>query len=72
MTLTASVAIVGGGLAGLHAAGLLEQAGIGNVVLLESRQRIGGRLLSLPAEPSTTVRGRFDLGATWVWPGMQA
>lgn len=72
MTLTASVEIVGGGLAGLHAAGLLEQAGIGDVVLLESRSQIGGRLLSLPAEPSAAVRGRFDLGATWVWPGMQA
>lgn len=72
MTLTASVAIVGGGLAGLHAAGLLEQAGIGDVVLLESRGRIGGRLLSLPAEASAAVRGRFDLGASWVWPGMQA
>ena len=72
MTLTASVAIVGGGLAGLHAASLLERAGIGDVVLLESRGQIGGRLLSLPAEPSAAVRGRFDLGATWVWPGMQA
>lgn len=72
MTLTASVAIVGGGLAGLHAAVLLERAGIGDVVLLESREQIGGRLLSLPAGPSDAVRGHFDLGATWIWPGMQA
>lgn len=72
MTLTASVAIVGGGLAGLHAAGLMEQAGIGDVVLLESRSLIGGRLLSLPDGPLAAVRGHFDLGATWVWPGMQA
>lgn len=72
MTLTASVAVVGGGLAGLHAASLLEQAGIGDVVLFESRSQIGGRLLSLPATPSAAVRGHFDLGATWVWPGMQA
>jgi len=72
VTLTPRVAIVGGGLAGLHAAGLLERAGICDVVLLESRGQIGGRLLSLPAGPSVAVRGHFDLGATWVWPGMQA
>jgi len=72
MTLTTTVAIVGGGLAGLHAAGLLERAGVGDVVLLESRSQLGGRLLSLPKGPLTAVRGRFDLGATWVWPGVQA
>ena len=65
MALTAQVAIVGGGLAGLHAAVLLEERGI-DYVLLEARPAPGGRLQSEPHGSS-----RFDLGATWYWPEFQ-
>jgi monoamine oxidase len=66
-------AIVGGGLAGLHAAWLLEQAGEDHL-LLEGRDRLGGRLLSVSAAPGVDPAGRvgaFDLGATWFWPSVQ-
>lgn len=61
------VAIVGGGLSGLYAAMLLEERGIHDYLLLEARERFGGRILS---EPSTAA-DRFDLGATWFWPALQ-
>ncbi|AOM84097.1 flavin monoamine oxidase family protein [Salisediminibacterium beveridgei] len=60
------IMIVGAGLSGLHAASLLTSRGIPCQVL-ESRDRLGGRILS------ETVKGRadlgtFDLGPTWFWP----
>lgn len=58
----AEVVVVGAGPAGLRAAGLLRAAGR-DVVLLEARDRVGGRLLSAPSG-----QRRFDLGATWFWP----
>ncbi|MDN5681700.1 MAG: NAD(P)-binding protein [Ewingella sp.] len=61
------VAIVGGGLSGLYAAALLEQAGV-DYLLIEGREHAGGRIQSLHAGDETQ---RFDLGATWVWPTFQ-
>lgn len=63
-----SVLIVGGGLAGLTAAHLLQRAGIG-FVLLEARDRLGGRILSVDATGAPSADG-FDLGPSWFWPGM--
>ena len=60
------VAIVGGGIAGLYAAVRLLEHGIDDIVLLEGRDRIGGRVLSAPGNTQ-----RYDLGATWYWPAMQ-
>jgi monoamine oxidase len=57
------VAIVGGGIAGLVAATRLTEAGV-SCTVLESQDRVGGRLLS-----HISSAGRFDLGATWYWPG---
>ncbi len=57
------VVVVGAGISGLFAATRLRGAGL-TCAVLESRDRVGGRLLShdCPA-------GRFDLGATWFFPG---
>lgn len=52
------VVIVGGGISGLATAHGLLDAGL-RAVILEARERTGGRLLGSP----------FDLGASWFWPG---
>jgi monoamine oxidase len=57
------VVIVGAGICGLRAASLLCARGDTSVAVLEARDRVGGRLLSLPREGGTV-----DLGATWHWP----
>lgn len=67
------IGIVGGGLAGVHAAGLLERAGA-DYLLFEGRDRLGGRLLTVSPEQGGEpgrCTGSFDLGATWYWPAMQ-
>jgi len=58
------VAIVGAGLAGLEAARRLEAAGR-SVLVLEARDRVGGRTLSHTLESGHVV----DLGAQWIGPG---
>ena len=71
------VAIIGAGLSGLYAAHLLQQAGIGEFVVFEARDLLGGRILCLPAPGSAPSAGtpqtadRFDLGPTWFWPAYQ-
>ncbi|MCZ4093321.1 flavin monoamine oxidase family protein [Sinorhizobium psoraleae] len=64
-----SILIVGGGLAGLTAARLLHRAGV-DFKLLEARDRLGGRILSVDATGEPSGDG-FDLGPSWFWPGMQ-
>ena len=63
------VAIVGGGLAGLHAGRLLNAAGIA-FQLVEARDRLGGRILSID-ETGKNSSDALDLGPAWFWPGMQ-
>lgn len=63
------VAIVGGGLAGLVAAAALERSKT-DYVVIEARDRLGGRILSVD-ETGKPERGGFDLGPSWVWPQMQ-
>jgi len=67
----ACIAIIGGGLSGLHAAWLLEQAGHRDYLLLEARDALGGRIVSCPDAPASRATARFDLGATWFWPTLQ-
>ncbi|MDE2349917.1 MAG: FAD-dependent oxidoreductase [Gammaproteobacteria bacterium] len=57
--------IVGAGLAGLALAGTMTDRG-GDVVVLEARTRIGGRVLT-----HATAAGAYDLGPAWIWPAMQ-
>jgi monoamine oxidase len=63
------VAIIGAGLAGLHAARLLRVAHV-EFVLLEARDRLGGRILTVDAAGRPAEEG-FDLGPSWYWPRMQ-
>ncbi|MES2253848.1 MAG: FAD-dependent oxidoreductase [Pseudomonadota bacterium] len=58
-----SIVIVGGGLSGLYAARLLAAAGA-DFILLEARDRLGGRIFSVADDG-------FDLGPAWFWPDMQ-
>lgn len=64
MTMTSSsqspIIVIGTGIAGLACAHALEQAGQ-SVVLLEARNRIGGRMHSI-----THQHAVFDLGASWI------
>jgi len=57
------VAIVGAGISGLVCAEILAAVSL-NVVVLESRSRIGGRLMSTPTG--------VDLGGSWTWEGDKA
>ena len=65
----APVAIIGGGLAGLCAARLLRKAGI-EFVLVEARDRLGGRILTADETGRPSDDG-FDLGPSWYWPRVQ-
>src|SRR3954471_22849583 len=66
-TASADVVVVGAGLAGLTAARGLTAAG-GGVVVLEARDRVGGRTLN-HALPGGHVA---DLGGTWIGPTQNA
>jgi monoamine oxidase len=62
------VAIIGAGFAGLHAARLLHEAGVG-FRIFEARDRLDGRIFSADAAGRPAEDG-FDLGPSWFWPGM--
>ncbi|MGE0594087.1 MAG: flavin monoamine oxidase family protein [Vicinamibacterales bacterium] len=64
-----TIAIIGGGLAGLCAARHLHRAGI-DALLLEARERLGGRILSTDEAGMVSADG-FDLGPSWFWPQAQ-
>ncbi|QWG20682.1 FAD-dependent oxidoreductase [Bradyrhizobium sediminis] len=55
------VAIIGAGAAGLGAARALENSGL-SVIVLEARDRVGGRGHTIMASPEVT----FDLGCGWL------
>ncbi len=57
--------VVGAGLAGLALARAMTARGA-DVVVLEARSRVGGRVLS-----HRTAAGCYDLGPAWIWPTLQ-
>ncbi|MGA9159596.1 MAG: FAD-dependent oxidoreductase, partial [Actinomycetota bacterium] len=59
----ADVVVIGAGFAGLAAALELLDAGL-SVVVLEARERVGGRVLSLELENGEIA----ELGAEWIMP----
>ncbi|MEM8706478.1 MAG: NAD(P)/FAD-dependent oxidoreductase [Actinomycetota bacterium] len=59
---TFDVVVIGAGIGGVHTARRLHEAGR-SVVVLERRERIGGRL-----HTAELAGAPVDLGATWFWP----
>ncbi len=55
------VAIIGAGAAGLGAANALKDSGL-SVIVLEARDRVGGRAHTIKASPEVT----FDVGCGWL------
>jgi hypothetical protein len=62
VTSSAEVLIIGAGAAGLAAAGALTKAGV-NVIVLEARNRLGGRIYT---HPDSTPEVPIELGAEFV------
>lgn len=60
-----NVIIIGAGLSGLYTAWKLQQTEQ-DIIVLEVRNRSGGRVLSAQRGDS-----QFDLGPAWVWPQLQ-
>ena len=74
------IVIIGGGISGLHTAYELEKLGV-SYVLLEARERLGGRILSKNYDTKNSQsnsgsdpkydadKPAYDLGPSWFWPG---
>ena len=60
------IAVIGAGLSGLYASLQLARAGQ-QVLLIEARDRVGGRIMSPGTSPTAH---RVDLGPSWFWPEM--
>ena len=67
MTTAFDVAVVGGGLSGMAAARDLMRSGLSNFVVLEARDRVGGRTVTQYADGIPV-----DGGGTWVNPNQTA
>ena len=65
-----SVIIIGAGISGLYAVTLLEKAGM-DYVIIEARDRTGGRVLSGLELAGTSADIHVDMGAAWFWPDIQ-
>lgn len=62
------VVIVGAGLSGLMAGRQLRKLGIESFVVLEARDRVGGRTLNMPIGGGHVV----EVGGEWIGPGQDA
>lgn len=72
MTEHHSIVIIGAGLSGLYAAWLLQNQQK-DVIVLEARERSGGRILSpdIASGNNEVESGSVDMGPAWVWPQLQ-
>ncbi len=61
----ADVIVIGAGLAGLTTARTLLHGGVRSVLVLEARERVGGRTVNLPIGNGHVVEG----GGEWIGPG---
>ncbi len=61
-----NIIIIGAGLSGLYTAWQLQQKQQ-DVIVLETRDRTGGRILSAEYGSSS----QFDMGPAWLWPDFQ-
>eukprot|EP00741_Cyanophora_paradoxa_P009515 tig00001497_g9215.t1 len=61
-----AVVVVGAGFSGLAAARRLRDAGVDDVVVLEARDRIGGRVLTATLPGAGGAPAPCDLGASWI------
>ncbi len=66
----ATVVIVGGGISGLAATWQLQSAGV-DAILLEARNRTGGRILTRDNQGTSAggMNAQCDMGPSWFWPG---
>lgn len=60
----ADVIVIGAGLSGLHAAQILEDAGL-RVTVIEASNRVGGRVLTLTDKPEKPESGGSEVGALY-------
>jgi monoamine oxidase len=69
--MTNNIIIIGAGLSGLYLAWQLEQTlpADTRLIILEARERTGGRILS--PQWGESAQGRVDLGPAWIWPQYQ-
>ena len=62
--ITTPVIVIGAGMSGISAARELNKKGVKNITILESRDRIGGRINTI--NNTNTLNTPIDLGASWI------
>ncbi|MBW2629721.1 MAG: FAD-dependent oxidoreductase [Deltaproteobacteria bacterium] len=63
-----NVIIIGGGLSGLMAGRELQRGGVDSFLVLEARERVGGRTLNMPIGGGHIV----EVGGEWIGPGQNS
>ena len=63
-----NVVVIGGGLSGLMAGRELAKLGVDSFIVVEARERVGGRTLNMPIGGGHIV----EVGGEWIGPGQSA